>query len=171
MSGEPEGAGPMLRVGIGRDVHAFAPEGSGRELKLGGVTVPGARGLQGHSDADVLIHSACDAVLGALGLGDLGRHFPDIDPHLKGISSIVLLEKVASLMKQRGYRLINLDAVVIAQQPPIAGHAGAMGERIAAALGATSAEVNIKGTSPEGIGGLGRREGIAAETIVLLGKV
>jgi len=161
----------MFRVGIGYDVHAFAPPGSGRPLILGGVLMEGAPGLAGHSDADVLIHSICDAVLGALGLGDLGRHFPDSDPEYKGVSSLVLLEKVGRLMSGQGYRLINIDAVVIAQRPKIAPQASEMSRRISAALGATEAEVNIKGTSPEGLGALGRAEGIAAESIALIGKI
>jgi len=161
----------MLRVGLGFDIHAFARPAEGRALRLGGVEIPGENGLAGHSDADVLLHSICDAVLGALGLGDLGRHFPDDDPHLKGVSSLLLLEKVAGLMRERGYRVINIDAVVIAQHPRIAPHVDGMRERIAAALGATSAEINVKGTSPEGLGSLGRRDGIAAESIALIGKV
>ena len=161
----------MFRVGLGHDVHAFAPSGSGRPLMLGGFEIPGERGLDGHSDADVLLHSICDAVLGALGLGDLGRHFPDHDPRWKGVSSLLLLEKVAALMRQHGYRLINLDAVVITESPKIAPHTEAMKATIAAALGATLAEVNIKGTSPEGLGSLGRKEGIAAETIALIGRI
>src|SRR6267142_989294 len=161
----------MLRVGLGFDVHAFAIPSAGRPLILGGVTIPGENGLAGHSDADVLIHSVCDAVLGALGLGDLGRHFPDSDPHLKGVSSLTLLEKVATLMEERGYRLINLDTVVIAQQPRIAPFVDEMRTRIAAGLKATAAEVNVKGTSPEGLGSLGRKDGIAAESIVLIGRV
>jgi 2-C-methyl-D-erythritol 2,4-cyclodiphosphate synthase len=138
---------------------------------LGGVEIPGEPGLAGHSDADVLTHSVCDAVLGALGLGDLGRHFPDSDPRWKGVSSLHLLEKVTILMQERGYRLINLDAVVIAESPKIAPHSVAMKRKIAAALAATESEVNIKGTSPEGLGSLGRKEGIAAETIALIGNI
>lgn len=160
----------MFRVGIGFDLHPFAPASEGRPLVLGGVQISGGRGLAGHSDADVLLHAVCDAVLGALGLGDMGRHFPDSDPHLKGISSVVLLERVAAMMKDGGYRLINLDAVLIAQEPKVAPHTGGMRARIAAGLGASEAEVNIKGTSPEGVGGLGRKEGIAAEAVVLLGR-
>ena len=161
----------MLRVGLGHDVHAFAPAGTSRPLVLGGVEIPGEPGLAGHSDADVLTHSVCDAVLGALGLGDLGRHFPDSDSRWKGVSSLLLLEKVTILMQERGYRLINLDAVVIAESPRIAPHAAAMQRKLAAALAATETEVNIKGTSPEGLGSLGRKEGIAAETIALIGKI
>lgn len=161
----------MLRVGLGFDVHPFAKPAAGRRLVLGGVEIPAENGLDGHSDADVLLHSICDAVLGALGLGDLGRHFPDTDPHLKGASSLLLLEKVTSLMREQGYRVINLDTVIIAQSPPIAPHVAAMRERIAAALGATTAEVNVKATSPEGLGSLGRKDGIAAESIVLIGRI
>ncbi|MGH9866869.1 MAG: 2-C-methyl-D-erythritol 2,4-cyclodiphosphate synthase [Candidatus Polarisedimenticolia bacterium] len=157
----------MFRVGIGYDLHKFSR--TPRPLRLGGVEIPEGRGLEGHSDADVLLHSVCDAVLGALGLGDIGRHFPDDDPHLKGISSVVLLEKVAVLMRERGWRLINLDAVVIAQEPRIAPHTEAMRGEIARVLGAGPEDVNIKATSPEGMGSLGRREGIGAETVALLG--
>ena len=159
-----------LRIGLGYDIHPFAPEGSGRALMLGGVAIPDARGLQGHSDADVLLHSVCDAVLGALGQGDLGRHFPDTDPAWKGVSSMVLLEKVAALMETRGYRLVNLDTIVIAQEPRLAPHMDAMQQTIAAALHADPAAVNIKGKSPEGVGSLGRADGIAAESIALLGS-
>ena len=164
-------APPMFRVGIGYDIHPFAPEGSDRVLMLGGVAIEGARGLAGHSDADVLLHSVCDAVLGALGLGDLGRHFPDSDPALKGIASVVLLERVVAMMKERGYCLINLDTIVIAQKPAIAPFADAIRERIAGVLEAVPSVVNVKATSPEKIGGLGRGEGIAAESIALLGLV
>ncbi len=161
----------MFRIGLGHDLHPFADEASGRPLVLGGVEIAASRGLSGHSDADVLTHSVCDAVLGALGLGDLGRHFPDTDPRWKGVSSLVLLERVAELMRERGYRLINLDAVVIAETPRIAPHTDRMKSAIAAALGATAAEVNIKGTSPEKLGALGRAEGIAAESIALIGRI
>ena len=119
----------------------------------------------------MLLHSICDAVLGALGLGDLGKHFPDSDPALAGESSSVLLEKVAAMMTERKYRLINLDSVVIAQEPQIAAHVPKMKENIAGLMGATVAEVNVKGTSPEGMGPLGQKNGIAAETIVLLGRI
>lgn len=161
----------MLRVGLGFDIHAFADPAAGRRLVLGGVEFPGENGLAGHSDADVLLHSICDAVLGALGMGDLGRHFPDDDPHLKDVSSLLLLEKVASLMRGQGYRLINVDTVVIAQQPRIAPYVEQMKKCIAAALGATQHEVNVKGTSPEGVGSLGRKDGIAAEAIALIGRI
>jgi len=161
----------MFRVGIGYDLHPIAPGGDGRRLVIGGVEFPGERGLKGHSDADVLLHSICDAVLGALGLGDLGGHFPDDDPALAGISSLILLERIAGLMKEKGYGLVNLDAVVIAQRPPIAPRADGMRSKIAAAMGADPATVNIKATSPEGVGSLGAGGGIAAQAVVLLGKI
>ncbi len=169
--GGPPAPPATFRVGIGYDIHPFAPEGSERVLMLGGVAIAGARGLAGHSDADVLLHSICDAVLGALGLGDLGAHFPDSDPSLEGIASLVLLERVVAMMKERGYRLINLDTIVIAQKPAIAPFAAAIRARIAAAMEAEPAVVNVKATSPEKIGGLGRGEGIAAESIALLGTI
>ena len=171
MSEGVAGSPPMFRVGIGYDIHPFAPEDSGRVLMLGGVAITGARGLAGHSDADVLLHSICDAVLGALGLGDLGRHFPDTDPDLKGISSVVLLSRVVAMMRERGYRLINLDTIVIAQKPAVAPFADAIREKIASVMEAQPAYVNVKATSPEKVGGLGRGEGIAAESIALLGTV
>src|SRR5262245_47382736 len=158
-----------LRIGLGHDIHPFAPEGSPRPLMLGGVAIPGARGLAGHSDADALLHSVCDAILGALGRGDLGRHFPDTDPAWKEVSSLVLLEKVAAMMRADGYRLVNLDTILIAQQPRLAPHMEAMRHTIAQVLQADPAAVNIKGKSPEGLGSLGRAEGIAAESIALLG--
>ncbi len=158
-----------LRIGLGHDMHAFAPEASGRPLLLGGVTIPGCRGLAGHSDADVLLHSVCDAILGALGLGDLGKHFPDSDPAWKGVSSLVLLEKVSDMMRTSGWQLVNLDAIVIAQQPRLAPHMEAMRQAIASALQSDPGAVNIKGKSPEGLGSLGRSEGIAAESVALLG--
>ena len=171
MSGPAAGAPAMFRVGIGYDIHPFAPEDSGRVLMLGGVAIAGARGLAGHSDADVLTHSVCDAVLGALGLGDLGAHFPDNDPSYKGIASLVLLQRVVAMMKERGYRLINLDTIVIAQKPAIAPFAAAIRDSLATCMEAESAVVNVKATSPEKIGGLGRAEGIAAESIALLGTI
>ena len=160
----------ILRIGLGFDIHPFADPDSKRPLFLGGVEVSGIRGLRGHSDADVLLHSICDAVLGALGLGDLGRHFPDKDPAYEGISSCALLEKVAVMMTERGFRVINLDAVVIAQEPRLAPHLESMEATIAGILGIAREEVNVKGTSPEKIGSLGDGEGIAAETVVLLEK-
>ena len=158
----------MYRVGLGVDMHSFADPGSGRPLMLGGVAVPGAGGLAGHSDADVLTHAICDALLGAAGLSDLGSHFPDDDPGLAGVSSMVLLEKVNDLVRQRGYRIVNIDAVIIAQQPRLAAHLAEMGRRLAGVLGIAEEDANIKATSPEGLTSLGRKEGIAAQAVVLL---
>ena len=158
-----------FRTGIGYDVHPFAGPGEARPLVLGGVRIPHPRGLAGHSDADVLIHAICDAVLGALGLGDLGRRFPNTDPRYKGISSTELLESVAAMMRERGYKIENVDAVVIAEEPKIAPHVPAMSEIVAGALGARADQINIKGTRPEGLGALGRGEGIACHAVALLG--
>jgi len=156
------------RIGIGYDVHPFAPAGSGRPLVLGGVTIPHDRGLLGHSDADALVHAIADAVLGALALGDLGSHFPDTDPRFKGISSLELLKTCGAMASDHGFRVRNVDSVVIAEEPKIAPHVEAMRSAIASALGVAEDQVSIKGTRPEGLGALGRREGIACQAIVLL---
>jgi len=156
------------RVGLGYDVHPFAPKGSRRPLVLGGVTIPDHRGLDGHSDADVLLHAVCDAILGALALGDLGAHFPDTDPLFKGISSLDLLRSCASMAAGRGWRVVNVDSVVVAEEPRIAPFVPSMRERIASAIGAGIDDVSVKGTRPEGLGSLGRKEGIACQAIVLL---
>ncbi|MCP4396800.1 MAG: 2-C-methyl-D-erythritol 2,4-cyclodiphosphate synthase [bacterium] len=155
----------MLRVGIGYDVHRLAAE---RELILGGVTIPFEKGLLGHSDADVLTHAICDAILGALRLGDIGKHFPDSDPAYKGISSMVLLGKVAELMQERNYRLGNLDAVLIAQRPKLRPYIDEMQQRLADALQTPPDKVNVKATTTEGLGFTGTGEGIAAQAIVQL---
>ena len=154
-----------MRIGTGYDVHALA---EGRPLVLGGVTIEHARGLAGHSDADVLLHAICDALLGALALGDLGAHFPDSDARWKGADSRVLLRHVASLVAQRGYDLGNVDATVIAQAPKIAPHVLAMRHNVAADLGCAVDRVSIKATTTERLGFAGREEGIAAEAVVLL---
>jgi 2-C-methyl-D-erythritol 2,4-cyclodiphosphate synthase len=159
----------MLRVGIGHDVHAFAPAGE-RPLVLGGVVFPGERGLAGHSDADVVIHAICDAVLGALALGDIGKHFPDTDPRYTGISSLELLRRTAAMMAERGWRVVNLDAVILAESPRIAPRSEEMRGNVAAALGAEVEDVSLKGKRPEGLGALGRREGISCHAVVLLGR-
>ncbi|MGH0034764.1 MAG: 2-C-methyl-D-erythritol 2,4-cyclodiphosphate synthase [Myxococcota bacterium] len=135
---------------------------------LGGVEVPHDRGLEGHSDGDALLHAVSDAVLGALGEGDLGRHFPSSDPSLAGIASSRILERVAAMMRERGYRLGNLDATVIAQAPRLAPHQPKMRAQLAALLGADEARVNLKVTSTDGLGAFGRGEGIAALAVVLL---
>ena len=155
----------MLRVGIGYDVHRLV---DGRELILGGVTIPFEKGLLGHSDADVLIHAVCDALLGALRLGDIGKHFPDNDPAYKGISSIILLGEVRDLMEERGYKLGNLDAVVIAQRPKLRPYIDEMQQNLADALHTSAECVNVKATTTEGLGFTGTGEGMAAQAVVQL---
>lgn len=155
----------MTRVGFGFDVHPFAP---GRPLVLGGVEVPAERGLGGHSDADALTHAVADALLGALGLGDLGRHFPDSDPRYRGISSQVLLGEVAAWVREAGGQVVNVDATVVAESPRLADWLGAMQERLAATLHVAAARVNIKAKRAEGLGALGRHEGIAAMAVALV---
>lgn len=154
-----------VRIGTGFDVHAFA---AGRPLVLGGVTIPHARGLAGHSDADVLLHAIADALLGALALGDLGAHFPDSDPRWQGADSRVLLRHVMTLVGARGWMIGNVDATVIAQAPKIAPHVPAMRANLAADLGCGVDRVSIKATTTERLGFTGREEGIAAEAVVLL---
>lgn len=154
-----------IRVGHGFDVHAFA---EGRDLIIGGVAIPHARGLLGHSDADVLLHAICDALLGAAGLGDIGRHFPDSDPRYRGIDSRELLRHVARLLAGQGWRVGNVDATVIAQAPRMAAHIPTMRERIAADLDIAVDRVNVKATTTERLGFTGREEGIAAEAVCLI---
>jgi len=154
-----------LRIGHGFDVHAFA---EGRRLVIGGVDIPHERGLLGHSDADVLIHAICDALLGAAGLGDIGRHFPDSDARYQGIDSRELLRHVAGLLDARGWRVGNVDATLIAQAPRMAPHIPAMRERLAADLGIAVEALNLKATTTEKLGFTGRQEGIAAEAVCLL---
>jgi 2-C-methyl-D-erythritol 2,4-cyclodiphosphate synthase len=157
----------MMRVGFGYDAHRLVEE---RDLILGGVRIPFEKGLLGHSDADVLSHSVCDALLGAAGEGDLGRHFPDSDPKFKGISSIKLLKEVNSLISAKGYGLSNLDLTVVCEKPKLAPHIEKMKENVAEALGATIDAVNIKATTTEGMGFAGRKEGIAAYCVVMIQK-
>ncbi len=154
-----------MRIGIGYDVHRLCPE---RELVLGGVTIPFERGLLGHSDADVLLHAVMDAVLGALGEGDIGAHFPDTDPRYAGISSLLLLEQVTALMEKKGFRVGNLDATVIAQRPKLGPYFPKMKERIAEALHCDMSAVNLKATTEEKLGFTGREEGIASHAVCLL---
>ncbi len=154
-----------MRVGHGFDVHRLVPE---RKLILGGVEIPHPLGLLGHSDADVLCHAISDALLGAAALGDIGRHFPDTDPAYKGISSILLLQKVVQLLQQHGYRVHNIDATLILQQPKIAPYAETMRQNIAKAVGVPLSQISIKATTTEGLGFTGRREGVAAHAVVLL---
>lgn len=154
-----------MRVGQGFDVHALV---TGRKLVIGGVDIPNDKGLDGHSDADVLLHALCDALLGAGALGDIGRHFPDTDSRYKNADSRMLLREVSRLVQEAGYRIVNIDATIIAQAPKMAPHIPSMVNNIAADLGLSHGQVNIKATTTEGLGYTGRGEGIAAEAVVLL---
>jgi len=158
----------QMRIGQGFDAHAFA---AGRKLVIGGVEIPYEKGLAGHSDADVLIHAVCDALLGAAGLGDIGAHFPDTDARFKDIDSRKLLREVAQLLRQRKLRVVNVDSTVIAQAPRLASHMAAMRENLAADLGIASAAVNVKAKTTEKLGFVGRGEGIAAEAIAMLDEI
>jgi 2-C-methyl-D-erythritol 2,4-cyclodiphosphate synthase len=155
----------MMRVGHGYDVHRF---GAGQEVVLGGVCIPHHRGLEAHSDGDVLIHAICDALLGAIGQGDIGRHFPDTDPANAGIDSRRLLRRVVALVQGAGWRLANMDATLVAQAPRMAPHIDAMRANLAADLAAAIEQVNVKATTTEKLGFTGREEGIAAHAVVLL---
>ncbi|MNO28367.1 2-C-methyl-D-erythritol 2,4-cyclodiphosphate synthase [compost metagenome] len=155
----------MIAVGQGFDVHQLV---EGRPCIIGGVTIPYEKGLLGHSDADVLLHAVSDAILGALGLGDIGRHFPDTDPAFKDADSLKLLEHVWALARERGYKLGNIDSTIIAQKPKMAPYIPQMTEIIATALGAETSKVNVKATTTEQLGFTGRGEGIAAQSIVCL---
>jgi 2-C-methyl-D-erythritol 2,4-cyclodiphosphate synthase len=154
-----------MRVGQGFDVHALV---TGRKLIIGGVDIPNEKGLDGHSDADVLLHALCDALLGAVALGDIGRHFPDTDSRYKNADSRMLLREVSRLVQEAGYRIVNIDATIIAQAPKMAPHIPSMVNNIVADLGLSRGQVNIKATTTEGLGYTGRGEGIAAEAVVLL---
>lgn len=154
-----------MRIGQGYDVHRLE---EGRKLVLGGVDIPYERGLLGHSDADVLVHAVMDALLGAAALGDIGQHFPDTDPQYKGISSIALLEKVGSLLRERDYMVGNIDATVIAQKPKLAEYRPLMEENIAGALRLEKGRVSVKATTEEGLGFTGSGDGIAAQAVALL---
>jgi 2-C-methyl-D-erythritol 2,4-cyclodiphosphate synthase len=154
-----------MRIGQGFDVHALA---SGRKLIIGGVDIPYERGLTGHSDADVLLHAICDALIGAAGLGDIGTRFPDTDPRYAGIDSRRLLRDTGVLVRNSRYRIANIDATIIAQAPKMAPHIPAMRAHIAADLGMSIGDVNIKAKTMERLGAVGRGEGIAAEAVALL---
>lgn len=154
-----------MRIGHGYDVH---PLKAGRDLILGGVKISHPKGLDGHSDADVLIHAICDACLGAAALGDIGHHFPDSDPRYRGIDSRRLLRKVCAVLKQHGWRVGNLDSTVVAQAPRLAPHISGMRENIAMDLEIGTEQVNVKATTTEMMGFAGREEGIAAHAVVLL---
>lgn len=157
--------GFSLRVGQGFDVHALV---QGRPLIIGGVTIPHTHGLQGHSDADVLLHAVTDAILGAAGLGDIGRHFPDTDPAYKGADSRVLLRAAMEKVVQAGWKIVNIDATIHAQAPKMGPHVAAMAANIAEDLAIKPQDVNIKAKTNEGLGYLGRKEGVAATVVVLL---
>ncbi len=154
-----------MRIGHGYDVHRLV---EGRKLIMGGVEIPFEKGLLGHSDADVLLHAIADALLGALALGDIGKHFPDTDPAFKGADSLKLLEQVIRLIRENGYRVGNLDATIIAQRPKMAPHILTMRENIAQTCGVTLDRINVKATTEEGLGFTGSGEGIAAHAVVLL---
>ncbi|MEJ6541086.1 MAG: 2-C-methyl-D-erythritol 2,4-cyclodiphosphate synthase [Halioglobus sp.] len=154
-----------MRIGHGYDVHGF---GGGNTLVLGGVHIAHDRGLEAHSDGDVLIHAICDALLGAMGQGDIGQHFPDTDPANAGIDSRLLLGRVMQLVHQSGWVLGNLDATIIAESPRMAPHIQRMRENLVADMAASLGQVNVKATTTEGLGFTGRKEGIAAHAVVLL---
>lgn len=156
------------RIGIGYDYHRL---GEGRKLILGGVEIPFSKGLAGHSDGDVLTHAVCDALLGAAALGDIGQHFPDTDPQWKDASSLALLARVVELIHHKGYRIVNVDAVVIAQEPKLAPHFAAIREKLARALAVEPEFVNVKAKSTEGLEAVGRGEAIAAQAVALLESV
>lgn len=157
----------MARIGSGTDVHAFGP---GEFVMLGGVRIAHSRGVVAHSDGDVVLHALCDALLGAAGLGDIGQHFSDSDPKWKGVDSARFVTQVLALLRARRLDVENVDLTVLAQAPKIAPHREAMRRRIAELLGIDEQRVNIKATTTEGLGFLGRGEGIAAQAVVLLGE-
>lgn len=154
-----------MRIGHGYDVHRLT---AGRKCIIGGVEIAHETGLAGHSDADVLTHAVMDALLGALALGDIGKHFPDTDPQYAGADSIALLRHVAALIQEKGYRLCNLDATVLAQAPKLAPHIMQMRENLAAAIGCDVSRISVKATTEEGLGFTGSKEGIAAHCVCLL---
>jgi len=155
----------MYRVGLGYDVHRLV---EGRKLIIGGVEIPHTKGLLGHSDADVLVHAVCDALLGALSLGDIGEHFPDSSPEFEGVSSLLLLEEVSKLVRKRGYEVVNVDCVVVAQRPKLKPFKRRMEENIASALGISPSQVSVKATTTGGLGFEGREQGISAKAVALL---
>ena len=158
---------PIIRVGNGYDVHRLV---EGRKLILGGVAVPQSMGLDGHSDADALVHALCDALLGALGAGDIGKYFPDTDPKWKGISSLHLLKEVMRMCREKGFELANADSVIVAQKPKLAPYISEMKKNIASILDVETDQINIKATTTEKLGFAGREEGISAYAVALLVK-
>lgn len=157
----------MIRVGIGYDVHRLT---EGRKLILGGVEIPFEKGLLGHSDADVLLHAITDALFGAAALGDIGSHFPDTDPRWKGADSLKLLEACGRELAERGWRTVNVDAVIVMQKPKLLPYVPQMRENIARALGVTPEQVSVKGKTEEGLGFTGAGEGMASHAVCLIGK-
>ncbi len=157
----------MIRTGIGFDIHRFE---AGRRLVLGGVEIPSPEGLEGHSDADVLCHALADALLGAVADGDIGQHFPNSDPKWKDADSVELLRHVVGRVRAKGFRVVNVDAVVTAQKPKVMPHAQAMRARLAPVLGVTVEEVSIKATTMEGLGAIGRAEGIAVMAVATVSR-
>ena len=155
----------MIRIGHGYDVHRTDPD---RKLVLGGVTIDCDFGLAGHSDADVLIHAVCDALIGAMGFGDIGKHFPDTDDKYKGIYSMLLLQEVKEMLKKHSYSVSNIDATVVAQAPKLAPHIPMMKKNIASVLGISLSQVNVKATTEEHLGFTGSGEGIAAHAVCLI---
>ncbi len=155
-----------MRIGIGYDIHRLV---EGRKLVLGGVVIPFAKGLYGHSDADVLTHSLCDALLGAAGMGDIGMHFPDSDAEFEGIQSLVLLERVCELVRSKFPRIYNVDSVIIAQAPNLSQHKAEIAASLARVLGIDASTVNIKAKTNEGLGPVGEEKAIAAYSAVLIG--
>ena len=154
-----------FRIGQGFDVHALVP---GRKLMIGGVEIPFDRGLLGHSDGDVLLHAICDALLGAAGLGDIGRHFPDTDESLRGADSRGLMRSMVEQLRQRGFDIVNIDATIVAQAPRMAPHIATMTASIAQTLGIAESQVNLKAKTTERLGFTGRGEGIAAQAVALI---
>ena len=157
-----------MRIGQGFDAHALKP---GKKLVIGGVTIPHSAGLDGHSDADVLLHAICDALLGAAGLGDIGRHFSDTDPRYKNIDSRVLLRNVHALLDEHGYAVVNIDATIIAQAPKMSPHIPLMVANVAHDLGMDALAVNVKAKTAERLGPVGRGEGIEAEAVCLISQL
>ena len=158
---------PTTRIGFGYDVHRLT---TGRKLILGGVDIPFEKGLDGHSDADVLLHAVCDALFGAAGLGDIGKHFPDTDPRFKGISSLLLLKHVGDLLAQHRISVVNVYATVVLEHPKIAPYIDEMRSNIAGVLNITPAQISIKATSNEGMGFVGSGEGAAAHAVALIAQ-
>ena len=158
---------PIIRIGNGYDVHRLV---AGRKLVLGGIDISHATGLDGHSDADVLLHALCDALLGAVGAGDIGAHFPDNDPQWKGISSLILLEQVTATCREKGFEISNIDTIIVAQKPKLTPYLTDMKKNISQAMAIDIGQINIKATTTEKLGFVGKEEGIAAYAVALLTK-